>query len=145
MLSLVLVYFVDGNSGMDNRGLNGLLLHDRLDVLVNVVVDMLSCYTRIGCCGVLCRADFSSIFELCLLSRQTILYVLIIAVLNVAVLNACHLVAVLLGENLTILDGLNGGVVVVLMDLTVNSRRHIFLSSWRDLLVLDCWIYGLQN
>ena len=70
---------------------------------------------------------------------------LVVSVLDVAVLDACHLVAVLLGEDLAILNGLDGGVVVVLMNFAVNGSRHILLSSRCHLLVLDCWVDGLEN
>ena len=36
MLGLVLVHFMDGNSGMDNRWLDGLFLDNGLDRLMHV-------------------------------------------------------------------------------------------------------------
>jgi len=70
---------------------------------------------------------------------------LIVAMLDVAVLDAAHLVAVLFGEDLAVLDGLDGGVVVVLMDFTVDGSRHILLSGGGDIFVLNGRINSLVN
>lgn len=44
-----------------------------------------------------------------------------VVMLELSLLNRAHVVGVLLWEDFLVLDGLDGGVVVVLMDLTVNS------------------------
>ena len=67
----------------------------------------------------------------------------IIAVLDVTVLYADHVVAVLLGENLLVFDRLDGGVVMVLMHLTVNGSLNILVVSTGDVLVSDSWVDGL--
>jgi hypothetical protein len=145
VFGLVLVYFVNRNCGVDDGRLDCLLLDDRLDVLVNVVVDMLSCHTSIGGCRVLCRADIADILELCLLGRQTILYMFVVPVLDVAVLDTCYLVGVLFREDLAILNGLNGGVEVVLVNFAVDGRCHILLSGGCDLLVLYSGVDSLET
>lgn len=43
MLGLILVDFVDGDGGVNDRRLNGLLLDDRLDVLMYMMMDVLAC------------------------------------------------------------------------------------------------------
>ena len=43
------------------------------------------------------------------------------------------------------LNRLDGGVVVILVDLTVNYALDILLFSSGDLLVLDCWVYSLMD
>ena len=50
VLGLVLVHFVNRDGCVDDRGLDSLLLHDRLDVFVHVVVDVLSRQACICCC-----------------------------------------------------------------------------------------------
>jgi hypothetical protein len=87
VLGLVLVHFVDGNGRVDDRWLDCLLLDNGLDVLVDVVVDVLSCDGGVGRCVMLGGANFASVLELCLFGREPVLDVLVVAVLDVAVLN----------------------------------------------------------
>jgi len=94
---------------------------------------------------VLYGSDIAGVFELCLLGCEAVLYVLVVAVLDVAVLDAGHLVVVLFREDLAVLDGLDGGVVVVLVDLAVDGSCHILLSSGCDRLVLNGWVDRLVN
>ena len=93
----------------------------------------------------LCRADIADILELCLLGRQTILYMFVVPVLDVAVLDTCYLVGVLFREDLAILNGLNGGVEVVLVNFAVDGRCHILLSGGCDLLVLYSGVDSLET
>jgi len=137
VLGLILVNLVDRDSGVNNGWLNSLLLDDWLNVLVDVVVDVLASNRWCSCAGVLGLTDFAAVLELSGLSSETVLDVRVVAVLDVAVLNTCHLVAVLLGKDLTVLDGLDGCVVVILVDLTVYCGGHILVSGGSDMLVLD--------
>lgn len=66
VLSLVLVNLVDGDGGMNDRGLNSLLLDDGLDVLVDVVVDVLTSNGVPGGGSVLGLADGAGVLELSL-------------------------------------------------------------------------------
>ena len=43
MLSLILMNLVNRDGGVNNRWLNSLFLDNRLDVLVDVVVDVFTC------------------------------------------------------------------------------------------------------
>lgn len=144
VLGLILVYLVDGNGGVYNGRLNSLLLDDGLDVLVDVVVNVLTSDGGGGSAGVLGLIDFTSILELGTLGFEALLYVVLVAVLDVAVLDTCHLVGVLLWENLLVGDGLDRGVVVVLVNFTVDGGGNIFVSGWGDGLVGDGWVYGLE-
>lgn len=67
------------------------------------------------------------------------------AVLDVAVLDAGHLVGVLFGEDLAVLDGLDGGVVVVLVDLTVDGFGLLVELGASYMLVLDGGVDGLGS
>ena len=58
-----------------------------------------------------------------------------VAVLVVTLLNADHVVRVLLGKHLAILDRLDRGVVVVLMDLTVNGGLGLLMTLLNNVLV----------
>ena len=62
VLSLILVDFVDGSSGVSNWWLDNLLLGDWLNVLVNVVADVLACNGWVGKLSVLNLADFRGCF-----------------------------------------------------------------------------------
>ena len=55
--------------------------------------------------------DLAGVLELSTLSLESLSYVLIVSVLNLAVLNSSHVVGVLLWQNLAVLDWLNRGVL----------------------------------
>jgi len=145
VLGLVLVHLMDRNRSVNDRGLNSLLLNDGLDVLVYVVVDVLASNGWVSGRRVLGIPDAAGVLELGLFGCETLLDVLIIAVLQIASLDTCHLVGVLLWKNLTIFDRLNGGVVVVLVDLSVNSGGNILVLSACDILLSDSWVDGLVD
>jgi hypothetical protein len=64
--------------------------------------------------------------------------------LNVAVLNANLVMGVLFWENFAVLDGLNGGVVVVLMNLAVYNCLNILMLCASYSLVLNGGVDGLS-
>lgn len=135
VLGLVVVDLVDGLGRVDNVALDSLLLDDRLDVLVDVVVHMLASERgslAVGVPGIgtsalevtgwaecvdweciLDLADLPGVLELRALLLEALLSVVGAAVLDGTVLYRRHLVGVLLREHLTVLDGLDGGVVVL--------------------------------
>merc|ERR1711964_152315 len=64
---------MNGHSSVDDRGLNGLLLNYRLDVFMDVVVDVLASNGWIGRRGVLGISDSTSILELaCSAARRSL-------------------------------------------------------------------------
>jgi hypothetical protein len=143
VLSLVLVDFVDWDGGVDNRWLDSLLLDDWLDVLVHVVVYVLASDGWVGSGGVLSVSNSAGVLELSLLSSQALLSVGVRAVCDVAVLYTSHLVGVLLRKDLFVRNGLDRGVVVVLVDLTVDSSGLVLMLCASDVLVLNSWVDGL--
>ena len=56
-----------------------------------------------------------------------------------------HAVRVLLGENFSILDWLDRGVVVVLVDLLVDSSLSLFDAGLGDSLVRHGWVDSLMH
>lgn len=128
VLSSVVVNLVDGHGGVDDVGLDGLLLDNGLDSLVDVVVNVLAGDDGGDGAGVLALDTDLLVTELLLLGRKTGLDLLGIVVLELAVLDRDDVVVVLLGENLTVGHRLDRGVVVVLVDL--------FVDGGHDLLVL---------
>lgn len=137
VLSSVMVNLVDWDSGVGNVGLNGFLLNNGLDGLVDVMMDVLASKSRSdGLCVTLSTLD-ALVTELCGLGLETLGNIPVIAVLELAVLNGSKVVVVLLRENLAVLYGLNRGVVVVLVDLLVDGGLNILVTLTVDGLVCD--------
>ena len=59
------------------------------------------------------------------------------------VLDITHHMLMLLGQDDVVLDGKYRGVVMLLMNLTVESYRGLFMSLWNDSLFGDCGCYRL--
>jgi hypothetical protein len=134
---LVVVNLVDGNGGVNNVGLDGLLLDDRLDSLVDVVVNVLTANGSSGALAV-CGAIYATlILEASLLVDKVPLGGVVITVVELAMLNGTKLSSVLLGEDLAVLDGLDCAVVVVLVDLLINSSLNLLVNVRLDNLVLN--------
>lgn len=71
--------------------------------------------------------------------------VVVVTVLDVAFLDGSHVVGMFLSENLLVLNRLDGGVVVVLVDLSVNGFGHILVVGFGDVFVDDSWVDGLEG
>jgi hypothetical protein len=98
---------------------------------------MFACDDGVGGRRVLRLADRAGVFELGLLSGEAVFDVGVIAVLDVLVLDAGHLVGVLFWKDLAVLDGLDGGVVVVLMDFAVDGRGGLLMARGSYMLLLN--------
>ena len=143
VLGLILMDFVNRDRSVNNRWLDSFFLHDSLDALVDVVVHMLAGDSRSRRRAVLCLADCVGILELCLLSGKAFFNMGVVAVLDVAMFDAGHLVSVLFWERLAVLDGLDGGMMVVLMDFSIDGRGGLLVSSGSYSLILDGGVYFL--
>merc|ERR1711977_770292 len=117
-VSSLLLELVHGDSGERGGGV----------VLCLVLVDVLASNGWIGRRGVLGISDSTSILELGLLSCETLLDVLIVAVLQVTSLNAGHLV-----------------VMLLLVNLSVNSCGDILMLGACDVLLSDSRVDGLVD
>ncbi len=84
--------------------------------------------------GVMCGGCVSKLLSFTIESCSGILGVCVFEFLR---LNACHLVAVLLWEDFTVLDRLNGGMEMILMNLPVYCGGDVLMSKGLDLFVLD--------
>jgi len=145
VLGLIVVDFMDWDGGVDDGRLDGLLLDDWLDGLVDVVVNVLA---RQGWCSgrsVLSLSDLFGALELSSLSLESLSHVLIVAVVDLAVLSANQVVRVLLRKNLTVLDGLDGGVVVILVNLAVDDLLGFLVLGAGDVLILNSWVHCLVD
>lgn len=103
--------------------------------LVNVVVNVLAS-NRGGNGVAFTDAAFGAgVLELETLLLKTGLDGGIVTVVLLALFNGSHLVDVLLWEHFTVLDGLHRGMVVILMDLTVDGGRSLLMAMLGDVLV----------
>jgi len=141
----VVVNLVDGDGGVDYIGLDSLLLDDRLDSLMDVVVDMLA--SDRGCDTLALRGALNAplVLELGLLSNKVSLDSIVVTVVELAVLNSTEVGSVLFWENLAILDWLNSAVVVILVDLLVYSCVDLLVLVRLDSLLGDSGGNGLVD
>lgn len=98
---------------------------------------MLASNGRLGALSHLGRTLDTGALELTSLLLETSLDGSRIAVAVFTGLDRGHLVLVLFGEDLTVLHRLDGGVVVVLMNLTVDGFLHILVARLHHLLLHD--------
>jgi len=113
---------VDGDDVVHDVRLDGLLLHDGLHVLVDVVVVVLAGRGLGVTFPVDGLLDVVLVAELLLLLVQLVVDAGVVAVLVVLVLHGHHVVVVLRVADLAVLDGLDGGLVVLVVDFTVYCR-----------------------
>jgi hypothetical protein len=131
------VLLVDGDDGVDNFGGDGLLVDDGLDSLVDVVVDVLALDSRGGRCSVAGLVGMGGVLELGSLTLESLASLVVVAVVEFLVDGIFHHVVVLLREDLLMLDWLDGGVVMVLMDLAVDCLLDLLMATGLDVLAGD--------
>ena len=104
--------------------------------LVNMMVLVFSSNDRCYRVSFWCYSLGAAVVELCTLLLQASLHSCSISVVVFAVLNTGHTMLVLLWQNFAILHWLDGGVVMVLVDLAVNCGLS-FLMALLDNVFLD--------
>lgn len=104
---------------------------------MNVVMDMLASDGWLGALGHLSATLDTSALELTGLLFETSLDGSRISVVVLTVLDGGHVVDVLLREDFLVLHRLDGGVVVVLVNLTVDGSLHILVTGLDNLLLHD--------
>jgi hypothetical protein len=109
------------------------------------VANVLAGNGRCLSCGVLHIANLTIALEFGPLSLKSLSYLLVSALTELSLLDTNHVVGVWLGENLLVLNKLDGGVVVVFVDFTVNCTLDILLFRSGDSLLLDSWVYSLVD
>jgi len=134
---LVMVNLMDGDGGVDHVGLDGLLLDYGLDGLVDVVVDVLSANSGGNTLAVGGVIDAPLVSKASLVIDKSPLGSVCITVVELAVLNSTKLSSVRLREDITVLDRLDSAVVVVLVDLLVDSGVDLLVYVRLHDLVLD--------
>jgi len=141
----VVVNLVNRNSGVYNVGLNNLLVHHGLNGLVDVVVDVFTSDRRCHTLALGGSLYTPLILELCLFLNKVPLRGVVVAVVEFTVLDSAKLSLMLLREDLTVNDGLNSAVVVILVDLLVYSGVDLFVYVRLDSLVGDSGSNSLMN
>lgn len=103
--------------------------------LVNMVVNVLASNSRCDGVAFTDAAFGAGVLELQTLLLETGLDGGIVTVVLLALFNGSHLVDVLLWEDFTVLDGLHRGVVVVLVNLTVDGGSSLLMTVLGNILV----------
>jgi len=146
VLGFIVVDFVNGDGGVDNRWLNSLLVDNWLNSFMDVVVDMLASNDWRNGVSFLSATFCSSVLKLRALLLKTCFDGIGIAMLMLSVLDGDDVVGVLFWENFAVLDWLHGGVVMILMYLTINGSLGLLMANFGDFLVHDSWgnllVYG---
>jgi len=129
--------FVDRDGGVDNVGLNNLLVDDGLNVLVDVVVDTLTADDRSDLLGSTRLMGDGCVPVLGGITLKGGSDIAFITVVELFVLNGNNVVSVLLRESLLVCDGLDGRVVMVLVNLLINSSGYLLMLVRHDMLLSD--------
>jgi len=137
VLSGIVVHFVDGDGGMHNLGLDDLFVDHRLDSLVDVVVNMFALDDGRVALRLRGTSHDALVLKLARLGSQSLLRVVMVAMIKLAMLDGTDIVVVLFREDLLIVNRLDDGVVVILVDLLVDSGVNLFMASWLHNLMLD--------
>lgn len=104
---------------------------------MHVVVHVLASDDWCRSAGVLTLNALRFVPVTSLLGRKLTLHLIVVVVFVGAVLNRDHVVVVLLRELCLVVDRLDRGVVVVLVNLLVDRRLHVLVFSAVDGLVSD--------
>lgn len=129
------VRLVDGNGSVDDRGRDGLLINDGLDVLVDVVVDALARHGGAGRRRVRGVVGGARVAVLGGIALEVLPGVGVAAMLEGLVLYGHHVLGVLLRENLLGLDGLDAGLVMLLVHVLVDGGGDILVLVREDVLL----------
>lgn len=95
---------------------------------MNMVMHVLASNDRCNRVGLLGSCFSAAVLELPTLLFQICRDSIRVAVLDLAILNGSHAVGVLLWKNFAIFDWLDRGVVMVLVDLTINGSLSLFMT-----------------
>ena len=141
MLSFIVMRLVDGDGGVDDVRLNRLLVHNRLDVFMNVMMDMFPNNFWVGCgfVALYSRCADGLILELSPFTLKSVLGARGVPMVVCDVLNTSSLVVMLFRQNFLILDRLDSGVMVILVDLAVSGHVSFFSLMFVHSLLLDLW------
>jgi len=130
-----MVSLMNRNGGVDDMRLDSLLLDDRLNMFVNMVMNTLASYNRSSSGRVGSAVSLASVSELGSLSVKSSTGILLVSMMESLVLHGDEVVVVLLSESLLVSDGLNSCVMVLLVNLLIESSSHVLMSVRADMLL----------
>jgi len=132
MLRRSVVGLMNRDNSVDNLWLDSLLVDDGLDSLVHMVMNVLtsncgSSSGRVGCvsCG-------GSVLELTKFSTHSAVCLFLVVMSELALNFGQHVMDMLLWKNFLMGNGLHCGVVMVLVDLSVNCLNSLLMSVRLD-------------
>ena len=128
----LMMSLVDRDCGVNNLRLDCLLMDDWLYSLVNVVVYMLADYLRGSSSGVSSLVGLGCVGEATEFSLYTRASFLLVVMSEFFLHLWCKVVGVLLWEDLLVRDGLNSGVVVILVNLPIYCFGSFLMSVGLD-------------
>lgn len=137
VLGSVVVNLVDGDGGVGDVRLNSLLLDDRLDGLVDVVVPVLASNDRVDLTSGAAVDASGGVGVASLLLGEASLNLVVVTVLVAAMLDGDDVGVMLLRKDLTVGNRLLSGVVVILVNLLVDSGSVLLVLGLLDGLVLN--------
>jgi len=140
VLCCTVVCLVDGDCSVDDFWLDRLLVNDGLNGLMHMVVDMLACSHGESGLRVVCLSCGGGVLEFGGFACETLFRLRLVVVVEFAVLDGNHVVGVLLGEDLLVLEGLHGCVVVLLVDLAVDGLSDVLMAGRLNGLRGDGWV-----
>lgn len=144
VLSLIVVDFMNRDGLVHNMRLDGLLVDDRLDSLMNVMMHMLASDRSLGTRCALTLDVGLSVTILGTLSIELGLDISV-RVVELPCLRCSFSVVVSFRPDLFVKDRLLGRVIVILMDLTIDRGHHLLMLGTLDVLILDRWCDGLMD
>lgn len=131
----VMVSLVDRDGGVDDFGLDDLLVDDWLNSLVHMMVDTLASNGRSNFLSVLRVVRDRGVSELGTLLLEPHPGLVGLVMFDVAVFDVTHPMLVLLWQDFFGLDRLDRGMVVILVCLLVHGSLHMFMTRWRYTLI----------
>lgn len=145
VLGLVVVDLMDGHSGVHDMGLDSFLVDDRLNCLMNVMMNMLASHGRHVLGLVLGLSSNMLVLMLSLGHPKLGVGVGCVSVVMGPVLYWNDVVMMLLRQNFSVVHWLHSRVVVILVDLSVGRDLSLIALVWIHSLVLDTWVNMLVH
>lgn len=127
-----LYLLVDRFRGVDNFWLDGFLVDDGNNSLVDMMVNVLTSDRRSSSLCVAHLLGRPVVFEMTKLSVELHLGVFRIVMVILSFFAREDVVGVLLGQPFLMLERLDCGVVMVLMNLTVDSFSGLLVTMWSN-------------
>ena len=109
------------------------------------MVDTLASDGRSSLLGVSCLVSSGMVLEATKLRSYSLLGVLVVLVSELLMLGGDHVVDMLLRQSFLVVDWLDRGVVMVLVDLSVDSLSNVLMACWVNSFLCHCWVDDLVD